>query len=138
MLLVSALGGKMQSGREFVSLKEIAEERKLSLAYLSQIILPLKKAGLVKSKEGRDGGYCLAKSPREITVMQVLEVLEGPVAPVRCCSNSGAKCGSQPYCNVQSTWQDAQGMLTNFLQTKTLEDIVMTNKVPDSNSHVGH
>lgn len=122
LLLLSALAEKMQEGREFISLKEVSEAKKLSLPYLSQIVLPLKEAGLVKSKEGRDGGYTLAKSPREITIMEILEVLEGPVSPVRCCSDKAKKCGSESACNVKFTWQDAKSMLVQFLRTKTLED----------------
>lgn len=124
LLLLSAIAEKMQEGRAFVSLSEVAKERKLSLPYLSQIILPLKEAGLVKSKEGRDGGYCLSKAPHEITLMQILEALEGPVASVRCCSDKGAECGSKSCCSVKSTWQEANNMLVTFLGSKTLEDTI--------------
>lgn len=122
LLLLSALAEKTKEGREFVSLKEVAEAKKLSISYLSQIIIPLKEAGLVKSKEGRDGGYALARPAREITVMEILETLEGPVTPVRCCGNEKAKCGSEPTCNVKFTWQSAKSLLIHFLRTKTLED----------------
>lgn len=122
LLLLSALAEKTKEGREFVSLKEVAEAKKLSISYLSQIIIPLKEAGLVKSKEGRDGGYALARPAREITVMEILETLEGPVTPVRCCGNEKAKCGSEPMCNVKFTWQSAKALLIHFLRTKTLED----------------
>ncbi len=128
LLLLSALAEKMKEGREFISLKEIAEAKKLSLPYLSQIVLPLKEAGLVKSKEGRDGGYTLARPAREITVMEILEVLEGPVSPVRCCSDKEKKCGSESSCNVKFTWQDAKSMLIQFLRTKTLEDTLRAPK----------
>lgn len=129
LLLLSALAEKMKTGREFVSLKEIAKAKKLSPQYLSQIILPLKEAGLVKSKEGRDGGYALARPAREITVMEILETLEGPVTPVRCCGNEKAKCGSEPMCNVKFTWQSAKSLLIHFLRTKTLEDTLTIPRV---------
>ena len=122
LLFLSTLGQKMNSGRSFISLKEIADEKKLSLPYLSQIATTLKEAGVVKSKEGRDGGYSLVKPAGKITLMEVLEVLEGPLTPVRCCGNAKAKCGSEAHCNVKSTWQQAQSMLATFLKGKTLED----------------
>ncbi|MEK7523636.1 MAG: Rrf2 family transcriptional regulator [Patescibacteria group bacterium] len=122
LLLLSALAEKMREGKKFVALKEIAEAKNLSLSYLSQIIIPLKEAGLVTSKEGREGGYCLSRSAREITIMEILETLEGPVSPVRCCENKGAKCGSESQCNIKFTWQDAKIVLTQFLKSKTLED----------------
>jgi len=127
LLLLSAIAEKTNAGRAFVSLNEIAKERKLSLPYLSQIILPLKEAGLVKSKEGRDGGYCLAKAPREISLMQILEALEGPVAAVRCCGDKSAECGSKSSCNLKSTWQEANTVLVTFLGSKTLEDTLIHN-----------
>ncbi|MBI2638704.1 Rrf2 family transcriptional regulator [Candidatus Peregrinibacteria bacterium] len=122
LLMLSALAEKMKSGKQYVSLKEVAEAKKLSIPYLSQIIIPLKEAGLVKSKEGRDGGYALKKPANEITIMEILEVLEGPVTPVRCCGDKKAKCGSEPMCNVKFTWQSAKSLLIHFLRTKTLED----------------
>lgn len=124
LLLLSAIAEKMHEGKSFVSLKEIAEAKKLSLSYLSQIILPLKEAGLVHSKEGREGGYRLSRSPDKITLMEVLEILEGPVSPVRCCEEASAICGSESYCNVKSAWQEAKGMLVRFLRAKTLEDVI--------------
>lgn len=122
LLLLSALAEKMREGKKFVALKEIAEAKKLSLSYLSQIIIPLKEAGLVTSKEGREGGYCLSRAAREITIMEILETLEGPVSPVRCCEDKGVKCESESSCNVKFTWQDAKSMLIQFLGSKTLED----------------
>jgi Rrf2 family cysteine metabolism transcriptional repressor len=132
LLLLSALAEKMKEGREFVSLKEVAQAKKLSLPYLSQIVIPLKEARLVKSKEGREGGYALARPAREISIMEILEVLEGPVAPVRCCDKKKGKCGSEPYCQVKFTWQSAKSMLVYFLKTKTLEDTISRKQPHDA------
>ncbi|MEK9132728.1 MAG: Rrf2 family transcriptional regulator [Patescibacteria group bacterium] len=123
LLLLSALAEKAGDGRTFISLKEIARAKKLSLSYISQIIIPLKNAGFVLSKEGKEGGYRLAKSPNKITIMEILEALEGPVSPVKCCCpGASAKCGSEAECNVKATWMGAKMMLMNFLRKKTLAD----------------
>lgn len=124
LLFLSGLAIAHREGQDFVSLKEIAKKKNLSLPYLSQIVMPLREAGFLESKEGKGGGYRLKKAPREITMMDVLQVLEGKVSPVRCCSNTAGKCGSESYCNVKSTWKDATHMLTQFLKKKTLEDII--------------
>lgn len=131
MLVMSALAEKTkqktaeqsESATDYTSLKEIAREKHLSLPYLSQIIIPLKDAGLVESREGRVGGYRLAREPQEISLMEILEALEGPVEPVRCCSDSSAKCGSESKCSVKFAWKDAQTMLSDFFKKKTLADI---------------
>lgn len=124
LLLLSALAEQKRKGKKIVSLREIAGAKGLSLPYLSQIILPLKEAGFVESKEGRDGGYSLAREPQSISMMEVLEVLEGPVSPVRCCSDKTKKCGSEQNCGVKTTWQQAKKILTGFLKNRTLEDIL--------------
>lgn len=108
---------------EFVPLKTIADEKHLSLSYVSQIIVPLKQACLVESKEGREGGYRLAKDPHEISLLEVLEVLEGPVAPVKCCAKS-ALCACEPQCKVKNTWRQAQSLLKDFLENRTLADMI--------------
>lgn len=132
LLLLSALAEKMRDEKsecgeeKFFSLKEIAEEKRLSLPYLSQIVMPLRDSGLLESREGRQGGYRLAKAPGQITMMEILEVLEGPFNPVRCCGNAEAKCGSEVYCNVKFAWQDAKNLMIEFLKTKTLADITKT------------
>lgn len=128
LLLLSALAEVYQNDTAFVALKEIAKAKNLSLSYISQIILPLKNAGLVLSREGAHGGYRLAKPPHEISMFEILEALEGPIAPVRCCDNKAGKCGSESYCNVKYTWQDARVLLGQFLKTKTLANILQHPK----------
>lgn len=124
LLLLAGIAEKMREGRKFVSLKEITDEKKLSLRYLSQIITPLKRAGFVKSQEGRFGGYALAKHPSKITVMEILELLEGPLSPVRCCEKRTEKCGSESFCNIKVIWMQAKFMLAQFLRNKTLNDLI--------------
>ena len=125
LLFMASLGEYYREGRSFVSLKKVAERKKLSLRYLSQIVVPLKEAGLVVSKEGREGGYALARGPGEITMMEVLEILEGPVASVKCCEEKTAgMCCSEGECTVKGTWQEAQKVMVDFLKSKTLADML--------------
>src|SRR3989344_1308713 len=115
LLFLSALAQFMREGKKYVALKEISKAKHLSLPYLSQIASKLRAAGLVESKEGREGGYCLSRPAAEISLISILEALEGPVEPVRCCGNKAGKCGSEPYCNVKFTWQSAKTMMVHFL-----------------------
>lgn len=135
LLLLSALAEKTGDGRTFVSLKEIARAKKLSLSYLSQIIIPLKNAGFVLSKEGKEGGYRLARPANKITIMEILEALEGPILPVKCCCGGvrgkelkEGKCASEAYCGMKATWMGAKMMLANFLRKKTLADTMGLKK----------
>lgn len=124
LLFLSALAEKASKGRKFVSLNEIAKEKRLSLPYLSQIALPLREAGLIFSKEGKSGGYCLAKPANKITIMKILEALEGPVEPVKCCKLKSASCECESVCAMKSTWMDAKKILADFLKKKTLADTI--------------
>jgi len=122
LLLLSELARELREGREHTSLRAIAESKNLSLKYLGEIATTLKKAGLITSKEGRDGGYTLARQPEEITMIEALEILEGPVAPVRCCDKGEDRCGVSGRCTVKSTWNEATDLVTNFLKNKTIAD----------------
>lgn len=128
LLLLAELAQAQLKGKRFVSLKEIADAKRLSTRYLSQIVTPLKRAGLVCSREGKLGGYALAKKPSEITVMKILEVLEGPLSPVRCCDERikrrSKQCGSENVCQIKGLWMQAKFMLAKFLHEKTLKDLL--------------
>ena len=76
------------AGGDPVPLAEIAEHDGLPLAYLEHLVARLRKAGLVDSRRGSRGGYMLARSPTEITMAEVVEALEGSIAPIECISQS--------------------------------------------------
>lgn len=121
LLLLSSLAAHHAQGRSKISLREVSDEKKLPLKYLGEIAQELKRAGIISSKEGRDGGYWLAKAPHEISLIEVLEALEGPVEPVKCCSKEKT-CTIQSSCGVKATWQEATTMMREFLKNKTLAD----------------
>ena len=75
-------------GENPISLAEIADHDGLPLAYLEHLVARLRKAGLVDSRRGSRGGYMLARTPQEITMAEVVEALEGSIAPIECISES--------------------------------------------------
>src|SRR5438270_13951749 len=77
-----------RSGEDPVPLAEIAWTGDLPLAYLEHLVARLRKAGLVDSRRGSRGGYLLARSPTEITMAEVVEALEGAIAPIECISEA--------------------------------------------------
>jgi Rrf2 family protein len=114
------------------SLKAIAEAERLPLAYLEQVVARLKKAGLVMSARGAHGGYWLARPAAEITMDEVVQALEGAIAPMECfvsehtervlCSHD-ADAGHQ-HCATKLLWMRVQGGIARALQTTTLADLV--------------
>src|SRR3984885_7740310 len=77
-----------RGGAQPIALAEIAEHEGLPLAYLEHLVARLRRAGLVESRRGAHGGYLLARDPNQITMAEVVEALEGAIAPVECITSS--------------------------------------------------
>ena len=75
-----------QAGRHMLSQKEIAEKENIPLPFLEQIFLQLREAGLVDGKRGKGGGFFLAKPANNITLAEVVRLIDGPLAPISCAS----------------------------------------------------
>lgn len=108
-----------------VSLKTIAERNNLSESYLEQLIAPLKKAGLVKSTRGANGGYILAKSAEDISVGDILRVVEGPLELVECLSGKET-CGTGDCscCATKDVWAKLSESVTEAADGISLYEIV--------------
>ena len=88
-----------------VRIQEIAKRQDIPLKYLEQILLALKGAGYVKSQRGAKGGYYLAKEPKEITLGEIIRLMEGPVSPITCVSKSCYhRCGEETRCAFRPIW----------------------------------
>lgn len=109
------------SDQYFRSLQDIAEEKNLSAAFLSQVILPLKRFGLVKAKEGLKGGYQLSKPSTKITLSEIYSALEGPVK-LTTCQNDEMKCLCEVQCPTKSLWKNLQQIMSNYLEHHTLSE----------------
>ncbi len=108
-----------------VSLKNIADRQGISEHYLEQLISGLRKAGLVKSVRGAQGGYTLAKEPDKITVGDVIRVLEGPIAPVDCVAEEDPEiCEKAECCVTRGIWEKVRDSIAQVLDSITLEDMV--------------
>jgi Rrf2 family cysteine metabolism transcriptional repressor len=109
------------------SLAEIAAEEDLPRAYLEQLVVSLRDAGLVTSTRGAHGGYELARPPETIPMSEVLRALEGPLAPMMCASDDpehGTSCGRSPNCTVNVLWVRVRDAVTGALDSMTLADLV--------------
>jgi len=110
-------------------LREISLREGISGKYLGQIIIPLKAAGLVVSQRGSHGGYSLAKPPEDITIRDVVEAIEGRIAPAPCageassdpeCVESPRACERATTCVVAGVWRKLQADIGGSLASFTL------------------
>lgn len=107
-----------------VAIKSISKKENISQHYLEQLFIRLKKAGLVRSVRGPTGGYVLNKPPNEITIGDILRVVESSVTPSYCTDGDQTKdCCGQEKCVVKSLWQRLEEVVRDFLDSNTLEDI---------------
>ena len=113
------------------SLKAIADAEGLPLAYLEQVVARLRKAGLVMSARGAHGGYWLARPAEEIAMDEVVQALEGAIAPMECFVHDHTErvlCSHEPDagrgCATKLLWTRVQGGIIRSLQTTTLADLV--------------
>jgi Rrf2 family protein len=106
-----------------IQLGEIARRQNISVKYLEQIIIPLKKAHYVESVRGPKGGHTLAKPPEEITVAEIVALLEDGSSLVECGANPEV-CARAPFCPTRFVWQEASQAMFDRLKGITLADLV--------------
>jgi Rrf2 family protein len=109
-----------------VQIKTIAQQEKMPPKFLEQILLTLKNAGLLQSKMGVAGGYYLAKPPDQITLGQIIRVLDGPLAPIRCVSKMAYQpcaCPDMETCGLRLVMLDVRNAIADILDDTTLADV---------------
>jgi len=122
-----------RGGAEPVPLAEIAAGEGLPLAYLEHLVARLRRAELIESRRGAHGGYMLARDPAQITMAEVVEALEGGIAPIECISSAPdgtLRCSreSDPdyVCTTKLLWTRVQGAILTTLQETTLAELIPT------------
>lgn len=118
LLLVVELG---RNPKEIIGLRDWAENRGLPYRYLSKIAVKLKKAGILDSKEGRDGGYLLAKSASKIKVGEVIKAIEGSITSVNCLV--GKKCACAEFCGHKDLMGSLVKAVEKQLTKVTIKDL---------------
>ena len=114
----------MNYNRGPLSIEEIAERRQIPVRYLEQLLLILKRAGLLESKRGVKGGYYLAKPPNQIMVGEIIRLMDGSPAPIFCVDPaSHDKCPVEPICGFHSVWDEVHQAIATIIDKTTLEDI---------------
>lgn len=107
-------------------IQDISTRQHISPRYLEQIFQNLKRAGLLRSKRGPQGGYCLSRKPEEISVLEILNATEQDILLVECSGKPGKArkrrpaCPDAGKCLTQMVWEDANKILSDFFGTLTL------------------
>ncbi|EOR27356.1 MULTISPECIES: Rrf2 family transcriptional regulator [Clostridium] len=112
----------MHYGDTPVSIKTISQRQNISEYYLEQLFSPLRKANLIKSIRGAQGGYVLNRAPEDITVADVMNVLEGPVEIAECIE--GTDCDNIDFCATRLLWEKIKNSIDEVMKSITLQDIV--------------
>lgn len=114
---------------EAVSVISISERQNISESYLEQLFRLLKKAGLITSTRGAGGGYRLARAPEEITVGEILKILEGGIEPVSCSALSGdGTCETADLCVTRHVWKRLNEAIEKTLGSMTLSELAEESK----------
>jgi len=107
---------------EPMALKDIAKRQQISLSYLEHLIAPLIAGQIIRSTKGPKGGISLTRPLEEITLSEIVQLLEGSVAPVDCV-NDATLCNRADSCVTRDIWRELKTAVDSILQSTTLKDL---------------
>ena len=107
-----------------VALKDIAERQQISKKYLEIIVRDLVKGGMLEGVSGNGGGYRLCRKAEEYTVFEIIEVMEGTLAPVACLEEKARNCPLAPGCHTLPMWKEYYQLTRDFFSGKRLSDLL--------------
>jgi len=111
--------------KEPTSLTEISLRQGISISYLEQLFLKLRKNNLVQSARGPSGGYVLSKSPDEIKLLSIINAVDEKIKTVKCKKESKKGCnGKSIKCITHNLWDDLEAHINKFFENNTLNDIL--------------
>ena len=114
-------------GRPMLQVSELAAKEGLPIKFLEQILMQLKAAGYLESRRGKHGGYLLARPPENISIGQVARLIDGPLAPIACVSQTAyerCSCPDEEHCGLRMLMLDVRNAISNILDRYTLADVV--------------
>ncbi len=113
-----------QESSDYIPLKDIAERQDISKKYLEIIAKEMVKGGLITGASGKHGGYKLCREPEKYTVGEILELMEGPFAPVACLQDENYECPRANECETLPMWAEFYKLEKDFFYNKKLSDLV--------------
>jgi Rrf2 family protein len=111
-----------------ILISDLARDERIPKKFLELILLALRNNGILQSKKGKGGGYYLGKSPKSVSMGQVIRILEGPLAPVPCVSETAYaacdECESEELCGIRMVMKDVRDAIAKILDTTSLADVL--------------
>lgn len=117
-----------------MSIGEIAKHGDMPRKFLEQILLTLRKGGFVKSKRGVGGGFVLAKTPKEITVGDIIRFIEGPIGPIACAKDTYKGCRDMSSCIFRDIWKEVASGVSAIVDELTFEELISRFKKKKSSA----
>lgn len=108
----------------FIPLRDVAQRQEISKKYLEQIIPLFNNTDILLSARGNQGGYRLGRSPRDVSVGEILSIAEGSITPVNCSSHEEKGCRRVDNCPAKNMWMDLDKVISNFLYDVSLQDLL--------------
>ncbi len=108
----------------FIPLKDIAARQSISKKYLEIIVKDMVNGGLLVGASGKGGGYKLSRAPEDYNIGEILELMEGPLAPVSCLTGSAAPCPRAAACETLPLWAEYDKLTHDFFYSKRLSDLL--------------
>ena len=120
----------------YIALKDIAARQNISKKYLEQIVPVLNRTDILNANRGFQGGYKLAKEPKEYTVGDILRLTEGSLSPIPCLDQTPNQCQRSTECITLPVWQGLKDVIADYLDNITLQDILDKYAESHSNNYV--
>jgi Rrf2 family protein len=121
------LGIAAEVGRPLIQVAELADSEQIPVKFLEQIMQLLKAAGFVESRRGKFGGYRLAQPVQKIAIGQVVRLIDGPLAPIGCVSQTAyekCSCPDETHCGLRMLMLDVRNAIASILDRYSLADVV--------------
>jgi len=132
---VVILGAMANQSHDVMSSAAMAELTRLPEPTVSKVLKLLSKSDFVRSSRGINGGYTLIKQPSEITVEQIIGVIDGPIALTACVDGAQPNCSLSSACSIRGRWDSVNTAIKSALEMVTLADMIKTSGVmPTSNN----
>ena len=108
----------------YISMKSIAERQGISLKYIEKILPFLVSQKLIEGVRGKSGGYKLTKQPEDYTILEILRIAEGDIAPVACLECNAEPCSHSDECRTLPMWKELDGLINGYLSSVHLSDLM--------------